>query len=109
MVLNHILLELYCLKESDENVNADRPQYCISTDSTPSYACLKNNCPYLAYTTCENTLCYINGLSEMEDGILFGGEMVKDNAFDDSLIRWKKISLKVIQDAYKQYMESDRG
>lgn len=104
-MLNHILLELYCLKDIDENVNADRPQYCKSTDNNPAYTCLCNDCPYLAYTTCENTLCYINEASEMEDGILFGGEMLKDGDFDASLKRWREISLKKIQDAYKQYME----
>ena len=106
-MLNHVLLELFCLKGSDENVNENRPQYCKSTDNNPSYSCLKNDCPYLAYTTCENTLCYINELSEMEDGILFGGEMVKDKSFENSLNRWKEISLKTIQDAYKKYMDSD--
>lgn len=104
-MLNHVLLELFCLKETDENVNKNRPSYCNSADNNPSYACLKYDCPYLAFTSCENTLCYINELSEMEDGILFGGEMVKDGNIDVLLKRWKEISLEKIQDAYSQYME----
>ena len=105
-MLNHILLELYCLQDIDTNANADRPQYCQSADNCPSYACLMNGCPYLDFTTCENTLCYINEASEMEEGISLGAEMVKDGAFDASLKRWRDISLKKILEAYKQYMET---
>lgn len=104
-MLNHVLLELYCLQDVDTNVNEDRPQYCQSADNSPSYNCLLNGCPYLDYTTCENTLCYINEASEMEEGISLGGEMVKDGDFKASLKRWRDISLKKIQDAYNQYKE----
>ncbi len=93
--MNHILLELYCLKKNNE--------VCCLNFGKPNYLCLKNNCKCLDYTTCENTLCYINEKSEMEEGISFGGEMIKNNNGKD-IDNWKKISLKKINEGYEDYM-----
>ena len=95
--MNHILLELYCLKEDGE--------VCCSNIKGPNYLCLKNNCKFLDYTTCENTFCYINVKSEMEEGISFGGEMIKNNGHED-VDNWKKISLKKIEEGYMEYMNN---
>ncbi|MBS6447329.1 MAG: hypothetical protein KH382_07035 [Clostridiales bacterium] len=95
--MNHILLELYCLKEDGE--------VCCSNIKGPNYLCLKNNCKFLDYTTCENTFCYINEKSEMEEGISFGGEMIKNNVNED-VDNWKKISLKKIEEGYMEYMNN---
>ena len=57
------------------------------------------------FTSCENVLCYVNERSEVEEGVFFGGEMMK--AGDDArlLELWKKISLEKIERAYEAYME----
>lgn len=75
------------------------------TGKGPNYLCLKNNCKFLDYTTCENTFCYINEKSEMEEGISFGGEMIKNNVNED-VDNWKKISLKKIEEGYMEYMNN---
>lgn len=104
-MINRILLELYCLKDADSNSELDRPQYCQSAINKPSYFCLLKNCPFLDYTTCENTLCYINEESEMEEGISLGGEMLNGDDFDHLIKRWKECSLNAIDDAYERHMK----
>lgn len=108
-MINHILLELYCLRGNDSNPDTIRPSCCPSAAGVPTYACLINECPNLDYTTCENTLCYINETSEMEAGISLGGEMIDNRDYDASLIQWKEISLKSIDAAYRQYMDSSHS
>ena len=74
-------------------------------DFHPGFWCLWNSCPYMDFTSCENGLCYVNERSEVEEGVFFGGEMMK--AGDDArlLELWKKISLEKIERAYEAYME----
>ena len=41
----------------------------------------------------------------MEEGISFGGEMIKNNVNED-VDNWKKISLKKIEEGYMEYMNN---
>ena len=103
-MFNHILLEVFCLKDTDEHAEKARPEYCKSEENNPSYACLLHGCPFHAFTSCENTLCYINERSEVEEGVLFGGEMESKDDNAECLKRWKKISVEAVKAAYEEYM-----
>ncbi|MBE6949075.1 MAG: hypothetical protein E7456_04440 [Ruminococcaceae bacterium] len=102
-MINHILLEVFCLKNADFNVNKPLPKYCANADC-PSYECIRRKCPFLDFTSCENTLCYINEKSEMEEGILFGGDMESDGDNKHNIERWKQISFNAIIASYEEYM-----
>lgn len=102
-MINHILLEVYCLKNTDFNVKKPLPEYCANADC-PSYECLRRKCPFLDFTSCENTLCYINQKAEMEKGIIFGGDMETDGDNAQNIKYWKQISADTIIAAYEDYM-----
>ncbi len=99
-MLNHILLEVYCTKNYDENIGKDKPEFCCSNDLKPKYECLFNKCPFLAFTSHENALCYVNEKSEAE----------KIFALDEekNLELWKEISLKKINEAYNDYTKANK-
>lgn len=97
-MLNHLLLEVYCTKDYDENVGKDKPSYCCSDNFLPTYNCLFNKCPFVTFTSHENALCYINENSEAEKIIALDEE--------DNLNLWKEISLKKIDEAYDCFMKS---
>ena len=110
MGINHILLEVFCLKNIDSNVSKPRPEFCTAEedpeypgDLEPGYGCLANKCPFIDFTTCEHTLCYINEKSEMEYGILFGGDM---GGVDDTarIERWKNMSVEAVDQTYDEFI-----
>ena len=112
MGFNHVLLEVFCLKNIDANVCKPRPEFCTAAedpeypgDWEPGYGCLFHKCPFVDFTSCENTLCYINEKSEMEHGILFGGDM---GCEDDTagIERWKKMSIDAVERTYQEFMKS---
>ena len=102
-MINHILLEVFCLKNTDYNVEKALPEYCSEPDC-PSYDCLRRKCPFLDFTSCENTLCYINEKSEMEEGVLFGGDMEIDGDNTYNIERWKRISTDSVLSSYEEYI-----
>lgn len=106
-MLNHILLEVFCLKETDQNADKPLPEYCTAKDC-PSYECLLRKCPFLDFTSCENSLCYINEKSEMEAGILFGGDMESGGDRTQNLNLWKGISIDAVNRAYETYMRQKK-
>lgn len=103
-MLNHVLLEVFCLKNTDANVDAPRPDFCQNKGEYVSYHCLFNKCPYASFTSCENTLCYIGPDSSMEEGILFGGDMEEGNA-DVGVDQWREIAIAKINEAYEEFMK----
>ena len=103
-MLNHVLLEIFCLKETYDNHSKPLPPFCPAAD-TPGYHCLYHRCPFLDFTSCENTLCYINENAEMEEGILFGGEMESAGHEPEELELWKHISVDAVNRAYETYMQ----
>lgn len=107
-MINHVLLEIFCMKDADYNTDKPLPEYCTAQNA-PSYECLFRNCPYLAFTSCENTLCYINEKAEMEEGILFGGDMETDGDNTQNLELWKQISLDAVNASYESYMRQRKG
>ncbi len=98
VMMNHILLEIFCLKDTDEHADKPLPDFCKCADES-RYECLSNNCPYIAFTSCENTLCYINERSEAEEIVSLGEE--------DDIELWKDISLKAIDKAYKEFLDKE--
>lgn len=106
-MLNHILLEVFCLKDADENASKPLPEYCAAHNA-PSYACLRRKCPYLDFTSCENTLCYINERSEMETGISFGGDMECEGDNTQNLKCWKSMSIDAVNASYEKYMRQKK-
>lgn len=96
-MLNHILLEVYCTKNCDENIAKEKPIFC-SGEFVARYNCLLNKCPFFAFTSHENALCYINENSEAEEIISLGEE--------DDLLLWKEISKKKIEEAYNCFTKS---
>ena len=103
-MMSHVLLEVFCTKNFDRNVKAPLPDFCPGNGCRPSYHCLSHRCPYLDFTSCENTLCYIGKQSDMECGILFGGDMEEGNPAV-GLDAWQEIAKAKIEEAYDQYME----
>ena len=91
------------MKDTDYNSEKPLPEFCVEQDS-PSYECLRRNCPFLDFTSCENTLCYINEKAEMEEGVLFGGDMETDGDNTRNLECWKRISVDAINTSYETYM-----
>ena len=105
--INHILLELFCMWEYTAKTNDKKPDFCYG--NTPRYACLFNKCPYLSFTSCEDTLCYTNSFSETESDTIvsLGGEMLPDSCNEEDLkLLWKKISKRKIEEAYQEYMKN---
>jgi hypothetical protein len=103
VLLYHVLLEIFCLKNTDQNQDKDLPEFCPEV-CVPGYHCLQHQCPFLAFTSCENTLCYINEKAEMEAGVLFGGDMESEGDNTQNLNLWKSISVDAINVAYEEYM-----
>lgn len=103
-MLNHVLLEIFCLKDTDRNQDKDLPEFCPEV-CVPGYHCLQHRCPFLDFTSCENTLCYINEKSEMEAGFLFGGDMKISENSSEELNLWKSISVDAVNGAYEAYMK----
>lgn len=97
-MFNHVLLEVYCTKNYDENLPKNKPEFCCSDNCTPNYNCLLNKCTSVAFTSHENALCYVNENSETEKIISLGEE--------DNLQLWKGISLKKIDEAYECFMRA---
>ena len=105
-MFNQILLEIYCGKKFDNNLEYSFPCYCPNKDSIPNYLCILNKCPFCVFAPCENSLCFINDKSEAEEIISFGGEMLGDfidNA--DAKKIWKTIAVNKINEAYDAYMK----
>lgn len=100
-MLNHLLLEVFCLKEN-ENV----PYDCCSENRIPKYECLRRKCPYIAFTSCENAFCYADEYAEANEVISLGGEMLS-NTVDLQTARkiWQEICNQKIVEAYEVYME----
>ena len=112
MGINHVLLELWCLKKIDEHAHKPYPPFCTGAadpnypdDREPNFNCLRCKCPFVDFTTCEDTFCYINEKSEMEHGILFGGDMGGE---DDTagIERWKNMSIDAVERTYQEFMKS---
>lgn len=97
-MFNHILLEVCCTKNYDENLSKDKPSFCCSDDFIPKYDCLLSKCPFASFTSHENALCYINENSEAEEIVAFGEE--------DDLPLWKEISKNKIEEAYDCFIKS---
>lgn len=111
MMFNHILLEVYCLKGIEANSSKPLPEFCTSpeypeypNDHEPNYGCLENQCPFVAFTSCENTLCYINEKSEMESGILFSSDIGSENDAAE-IERWKKMSVEAVERTYDAFLK----
>ena len=105
--MNQILLEIFCLKHTDDHINAPFPSFCCSKEGNPTSNCLLNGCKYLDFTTCENTLCYIGENSDVEYGISFGGEMVAGSKCESQLKeKWQSTALRKIDEAYGDYMDT---
>ena len=98
---NHILLEVYCTKEYDENINKAAPEFCKSSERIPGYDCLLNACPFATFTSCENALCYIDNKSQATKIISLGDES------GENLSLWEQICSEKIKEAYSEY--SDRS
>ena len=107
-MLNHVLLEIFCLKDTDYNQDKDLPEFCPEVRA-PGYHCLQYRCPFLDFTSCENTLCYINHKAEMDVGILFGGDMESSENNAEELKLWKDISVDAVNRAYETYMKQRGG
>ena len=107
MGINHVLLELWCLKKIDEHAHKPYPAFCTGTaapdypdDREPNFNCLRCKCPFVDFTTCEDTFCYINEKSEMEHGILFDYE-----SYPDKVGRWKQMSVEAVDRTYDELMK----
>lgn len=97
----HILLEVYCEWENKKELDMCDLPCGEKSENLPTYQCLFNRCPYVAFTSCENTLCYIGKNSEAEELISFGGEM---GDTDLEISEWEKICADKINEAYDEYM-----
>ena len=97
---NHIMLEIYCMKNADSKCNNE----AVQCDNVPKYECLENKCPYLAFTSYENCLCYVNQNSICEKSIALGENIIDTQK--DSLSMWRNISFKKIDEAYDEFIKN---
>lgn len=104
MMLNHVLLEVFCLKNTDRYADDPLPVDCKTKGAYASYHCLCSSCKYLDFTSCEDALCYIGPDSDMEHGILYGGDMEEGNP-GVGIQQWREIAIAKIDEAYHQFME----
>ena len=102
-MINHILLEVFCLKSLDENTNEPCPPFCPTGGKYATFQCLSHKCRFVDFTSCEDTLCYIGGESDELFGFSYGGEMEEGN-IDIGVEEWKEISIGKIKEAYAQFM-----
>ena len=103
-MLNHVLLEVFCLKNTDAFAAEPLPADCPTEGAHATYHCLRSRCSYLDFTSCEDTLCYIGPESDMEHGILYGGDMEDGNP-DVGAAQWREIAIAKINEAYDAFME----
>ncbi len=99
--INHVLLEVFCRKELYPE--EPFPSFCPTKGKYAAYPCLFNKCPYVAFTSCEDTLCYIGRASDEVYGISFGGDM-EENTSAAGVEAWEKISIAKIDEAYEEFM-----
>lgn len=101
-MFNHILLEVYCLRDENEKI----PLFCESDCMNPGYYCLCNHCVHMAYTSHENALCYVNEKSVAEEIIALGGDMMPESLKEcDCAEKWKEIAIGKVNEAYEEYMK----
>ena len=99
----HVLLEVHCGWEMAKKLDVrDLPPCCEKLEKVPTFQCLFSRCPHAAFTSCENTLCYVGENSEAEELISFGGEM---GSTDFEISEWKAICIEKIDEAYDEYMK----
>ena len=97
---NHIMLEVYCLKDLEENTKKENTDNC--SECTPGYSCLENKCPYVTFTSYENALCYVNQNSTCEESIALGEETLSNKKL---VSLWKDIACKKINEAYDEFLK----
>ena len=98
-MINHVLLELFCLKSRDDQIKE------CDLDC-PTYECLVNKCQFCAFTSHANALCYVNDHGCANHIISLGNEMLPQclNPNDAKKI-WEKIAVESIEKAYDKYMK----
>ena len=96
-MINHVLLELFCLKSRD-----DKTKECNL--DCPAYECLVKKCPYCSFTSHENALCYVDNLANASHIISLGGEMLPNNINKQKV---QKINNYLTQSINKQVTEKD--
>ena len=94
-LMNFVFLETYCLKRFAENDAKEFPDFC-TRDCIPGYPCIRNNCPYLDFTSAENAFAYVGKDSSSMEEILLSEE--------DDLQLWETICRKKIKEAWAEYI-----
>ena len=103
-MINHILIEAFCLKDIDEHAHEPFPPFCPTEGKYATFQCLSPKCKYVDFTSCENTLCYIGDTSDELYGVTYGGDMEEGNT-NIGLEEWKNISISKIKEAYTLFIE----
>lgn len=103
-MINHILIEAFCLKNIDKYAHEPYPSFCPTEGKCATFQCLFHKCKYIDFTSCEDTLCYIGEASDEVYGVTFGGNMEEGNP-NIGIETWKDISISKIDEAYALYME----
>lgn len=106
-MINHILLEVYCLKGIDKYTNEPYPPFCPTNGKCATFQCLLEKCRFVDFTSCEDTLCYIGGESDEVFGISYGGDM-EEGSSDIGVDEWKEIAVSKVKEAYLQFMEKKK-
>lgn len=98
-MINHILLELFCIKGIESKDNTD----CVL--NVPTYECLVKGCKFCSFTSHENALCYVNNEGNSKDIISLGNEMIPDFVDKSKAEKlWEQISIEALEEAYDKYM-----
>ncbi len=98
-MINHVLLELVCLKSRD-----DKTKECYL--DCPTYECLVKRCPFCSFTSHENALCYVNDQGCANHIISLGNEMLSKSINQNEAKQiWEKIAIEAIERAYDKYMK----
>ncbi|TCP52763.1 hypothetical protein EV586_1076 [Tumebacillus sp. BK434] len=96
MTIKHVLLELLCSKNSNED---GVPAYCRNGFGEPGYHCLENNCKHVSFTYAPHEIAYSAEYGEVPDSdawIGFGGEMVPQDIGDTKITEFKKFGKRYV-------------
>ena len=98
----HLLIGISCIHEGSE--------FCKEKYNEPNINCIINNCEFIKYEECKNTLVYSNSNGEIEEKsnyLCFDevAKLYKDKREVKRLSKFlgRKISIRKINEAYVEY------
>lgn len=99
----HILLEVYCMKNTLGVSEDSHFVGCTNESCIPQYACLEKKCPYAAFTSYEDAMCYANHRAVCEKTVAWNESVFVEKPELREL--WKQIAIKKINEAQEEFLK----